>query len=134
MSHQMHVIYSDFFHGAGIMAGGPFACEIRNLNFASSMGSTQYDCFGNGDSADKIDVDTLISNARKMADVGLIANLDNLKNTKIWVESTTTDQTVNYRIVDKVVDFYRSLGNTKNLTYRTDTVSPHAFQTTRDTA
>ena len=41
---------------------------------------------------------------------------------------------VNDRIVDKTVDFYTTLGNTENLKYRTGTVSPHGFQTTRDTA
>jgi hypothetical protein len=53
-----------------------------------------------------------------MEKTGLIAPLDNLKNTKIWVESTSLDMVVNERIVDKVVDFYHALGNDKKLTYR----------------
>jgi hypothetical protein len=75
----------------------------------------------------------LVSNAKALEAKGLIADLDNLKNTKIWVESTTLDMMVNERIVDKTVDFYRALGNNDNLKYRTGTVSAHAFQSTQDT-
>ena len=30
MSHLMHVIYSDFFVGVGIAAGGPYGCTGTN--------------------------------------------------------------------------------------------------------
>lgn len=123
MTHQMHIIYSDFFHGAGVMAGGPFAC-------ASMAGFGINDtaiCSGDGDDAYDISTELLVNNAKEMQAKGLIADLDNLKNTKIWVESTALDEMVNERIVDKTVDFYRALGNDDNLKYRTGTISPHAF-------
>jgi len=87
----MHVIYSDFFHGAGVMAGGPFACGIRDGFAIPMLTADFYGCLGNGDSADKIDIETLTYKAEEGVRMGLIAPLENLKNTKIWVESTKLD-------------------------------------------
>jgi len=109
------------------MAGGPFACASMN-GFSTNDGLT---CSGNGDNASAINTSLLVSNAKEMESKGLIAKLDNLKNTKIWIESTTLDLMVNDRIVDKTVAFYEALGSsTANLTYKTGTVSPHGFQST----
>lgn len=34
MAVQMHVIYSDHFSGAGVVAGGPFYCAQDNVELA----------------------------------------------------------------------------------------------------
>ena len=72
------------------MAGGPFGCTIMN-GFINPMTADLYGCAGNGDSADQIDIESLKYKAEEGARMGLIAPLENLKNTKIWVESTTLD-------------------------------------------
>lgn len=122
MTHQMHVIYSDFFEGAGIMAGGPFGCA--SMHGYDTMSAQ---CAYPETSGDGISVDLLIKNAKDLESQGLISNLENLKSTKIWVESTTLDKMVSPNIVDKTFDFYHKLGNISNTTYQNSTVSPHAF-------
>ena len=62
MSHLMHVIYSDFFTGVGIAAGGPYGCTGTNGYSVTQCKTVPKD----------IDVDVIENLAVKMEKEGLI--------------------------------------------------------------
>ena len=73
MTSQLLVIYSDFFRGAGIMAGGPYGC-------VSAYNDTKLDtCSGNGSNASAINTDDLLELAYNYEKRGLISRLINLQ-------------------------------------------------------
>ena len=105
------------------MAGGPYGCFP---NYYSDYYPNT--CSNDGVNAYRINAQTLIEYAEDQASKGLIDPIINLKDSRVWVESTTLDMMVNERVVAKVYDFYRAVGVPDDqITYENKTVSPHGF-------
>ncbi len=102
MAGQLHVAYSDVFSGAGMIAGGPYACAQGDL--ATALGP----CLKGGD----IDVAALLEKARAAQDDNGIAPLTNLSDDTAWLFHSPTDPVVSPDTTAASIEFYESVGST----------------------
>ncbi len=117
MAGQLHVAYSDVFRGAGMLAGGPYACAQGDLGTA--LGA----CLKGGE----IDVDALVESAKASAEQGAIADLSNLADDTVWLFHSPTDPVVSPDTTAASADFYQALAASIE---RVDDVSViHGFPT-----
>jgi poly(3-hydroxybutyrate) depolymerase len=100
MSAQMLVAYSNDIKGAGLFASGPYFCTRGTM-------MTVVDCMTTGLS---IVTDQLLLAAEGFQTLGMIDNLSNIKNSKVYLFSGTKDKVVWTPVVKKNEDFFRKLG------------------------
>jgi hypothetical protein len=107
MTSQFHVAYSSIFVGAGIIAGGPFYCVGSYsaipaiMSFEKALDICMDPIGGLGPFPEK-----LVDKAKEFARQGLIDDLDNLKDDKIYIFSGANDQTVKPNVVEQTDKFY----------------------------
>ncbi|MEM9689554.1 MAG: PHB depolymerase family esterase [Pseudomonadota bacterium] len=102
MAGQLHVAYSDVFSGAGMLAGGPFACALGDLRRALGP------CLNGGE----LDIDELVAHAVELAADGLIAPLENLADDTAWLFHSPSDAVVNPETTTGTAAFYMAIGAT----------------------
>ncbi len=129
MTAQFHVAYSDMLVGAGIIAGGPFYCvgsyETNPDYFLFQAEST---CMSPLTKSVGPDGKKLWEKAKKFAQENKVADLNNLKNDKVYIFSGSNDKTVYTTVVDQVEDFYRAAGlPTENIKYNKNINAGHAI-------
>lgn len=129
MSSQFHVAYSDLLVGAGIVAGGPFYCVGSHLDdptkFLSVATST---CMEPLLQFAAPDGEKLWKKAQKFAKENKIADVNNLKDDKIYIFSGSNDQTVKTMVVDQTEAFYKAAGvPPENIKYRKNLNAGHAI-------
>ena len=111
MTAQFHVAYSDRLVGAGIIAGGPFYCvgsyETDPEQFFEQATST---CMNPLTESVGPDGKRLFKKAQKLASANKIADLNNLKDDRVYLFSGSNDRVVKTVVVDKVKDFYQAAG------------------------
>lgn len=134
MASQLHVAYSDKLVGAGIIAGGPFYC-------ASSYGATPDDfleevvttCMTPITAFVAPDGKELFQSSQKLAKINKIADLDNLKDDKVYLFSGTKDRVVKTLVVDQVNAFYQAAGlKPENIQYIKNIAAGHAIIVAQD--
>jgi len=107
MTSQFHVAYSSIFVGAGIIAGGPFYCVGSYsaipaiMSFEKALDICMDPIGGLGPFPEK-----LVDKAKEFARQGLIDDLDNSKDDKIYIFSGANDQTVKPNVVEQTDKFY----------------------------
>nr|XP_039269976.1 uncharacterized protein LOC120344730 [Styela clava] len=120
MAVQMHIIESDTFMGAGVVAGGPYNCAQDSLSTAlTACMSSPY----------MIQVKSLIENAKAQADLGRISSLDHLYNSKLYLFSGKEDSIVKPGVMTKAQEFYEEFVNPANILTQYDIVAEHGFVT-----
>ena len=121
-AHQFHVAYSKLVNGAGIIAGGPYGCveNVPNpywpwgrLDRASAavVACTHYfgdRYFGLRPSAPT--AGDLMEFTKKARRDGVIDELENLSDDRVWLLHGRMDSVVPAEIVRLVQDLYRALG------------------------
>lgn len=129
MTAQLHVAYSDKLMGAGIIAGGPFYCvgsyEDDPVNFVLQATST---CMTPLTGSVGPNSEKLLETAKNLASQKQIADVNNLKDDKVYLFSGSNDQTVTTIVVDAVEEFYQLAGvPQENINYNKNINAGHAI-------
>ncbi|MFC3095996.1 polyhydroxybutyrate depolymerase [Alteromonas sediminis] len=119
MATQMHLAYSDWVSGAGIIAAGPYYCAQNAITTALEQ------CVNKA--SDKLDISPLISHAQKLASEEKIAPLDNLKDSRVWLLRGTLDATIHETVADALHAQYAQWVSAENLVYLNDKPFGHHF-------
>ena len=117
MAGQLEIAHSKDIVGAGIVAGGPFACaetESSRLfpygpvvmwqNATQAVNACMKDSWG------APDADKLAKRAKELADEGKIDPLSGLADDKVYLFSGNEDQTVVRPVVEAAKRFYAATG------------------------
>lgn len=119
-AHQFHIAYSDLIDGAGVIAGGPYACadQIPNafalLPFASvvvatstcsHIARTPFSLLSPAPSVDRSVADTLDEHRR-----GTIDDPANLANDRVWLFTGRRDDIVPTSTMEVLRTYYETLG------------------------
>lgn len=120
MAAQFQVAYSASILGAGVIAGGPFACAEGSARLALHR------CMDTSEGAP--DAARLLGIAARAAAAGAIDDLANLRRARLYVFGGANDRTVTPPVVDSLVAFYRAAGVPEaNLLVKRDIAAGHAF-------
>lgn len=117
MSAQMLVAYSNDIKGAGLFASGPYFCT-------RGTAVTIVDCMT---TALSIYTDQLILAAEGFEKLGLIDDLSNLKESRVFLFSGKKDYVVWTGVVKKNEEFFRKLGAHVHADYSVS--AEHSFPT-----
>lgn len=98
MAHQLHIAFSDVFCGAGLVAGGPYLTSQGSLWGALAHGLRGMP------PPDHVQLSGI---AETLADLGGIADLGNLKSSRVWAFHGTQDTVVRRGVSNALVNFYR---------------------------
>ncbi|WP_135080026.1 PHB depolymerase family esterase [Terasakiella sp. SH-1] len=109
MAQQLHVAYSDIFSGMGSVAGGPYYCA-QNMK-PSQITTIKQQCMM-GIGADLTGA-TYINKAKQLSQSGKIAPITNLKDDRVFIFNSQSDQVIN-----------PLLGNTSRIFYKEFVDSP----------
>ncbi|MBB3176035.1 PHB depolymerase family esterase [Variovorax sp. Sphag1AA] len=121
MAVQLHVAYSATFkRGAGVVAGGPYYCAEGSIVNATGRCMTHYT---------SIPVSTLVSTTNSWASAGTIDPVSNLANSKVYLYSGTSDNTVVQAVMNDLKTYYQSFVPTANTFYKNNIGSGHAMIT-----
>jgi poly(3-hydroxybutyrate) depolymerase len=101
MAVQFQVAYSSMIVGASSIAGGPYGCSDLNINRALFACMTM---------PQQIDVNKLVTLAKRYESDKRIDSLSNLKSHKTHVFHGTSDSTVRIGCSEKLIQFYKQLG------------------------
>jgi poly(3-hydroxybutyrate) depolymerase len=136
MAGQIQVVHSSQIVGAGIVAGGPFACAesaaSRVFPFwptavAQNAAQALYQCMKTD--WGKPDPTVSAKRARELAEEGAIDPIDGLAGDNVYLFSGNEDQTVTRPVVEAAESFYKEVGvNPGNLTL-VEKEGGHAFIT-----
>ena len=114
---QMQVAYSQSVIGSGVIGGGPYYCAQNSLTQAAVCTQTPA----------LVSLDPLVSITKKYENEGLIDDLSNLQNAKIWLFSGTLD-VVNYQeAMVKLQTYLENYVDSSNLVSVFNIPAGHAF-------
>jgi poly(3-hydroxybutyrate) depolymerase len=121
MAVQLHVAYSATFkRGAGVVAGGPYDCAEGSIVNATGR------CMSHTSS---IPVSSLVSTTNSWASSGAIDPVSNLSNSKVYLYSGTSDNTVKQAVMNDLKTYYQSFVPTASTYYKNNIGSGHAMIT-----
>lgn len=129
MTVQFHVVYSDLFVGAGIIAGGPYYCSgsYESNSYVQNATTT---CLTPLTPFVGPNTDELVKKAKEFAREGLIDDLANLKDDKVYIFTGSADRVVKPLVVKQTYQFYQDVGVPEENTKYIDTVNAgHAILT-----
>lgn len=121
MANQMHLAYSDWIAGAGILAAGPYYCAKGDITVALSQ------CVDKSDPA--IDTDALTQRIRELATQKKLADLSNLKQDKVWLFHGSRDTRINASVSDALAAQYQTFVPKQQIEYVNDKPIAHVFPT-----
>ncbi len=120
MAVQLHIALSSVFKGAASVAGGVYWCSQANALTAQSV------CMKNPGS---IKTDDYIQHAISEAKANTIENLDNLKNSKVYIYASAKDSVINSQSSDKLYEFYSKFIPKIQIAYQNKIPSGHSWVT-----
>lgn len=119
---QFHVAYSSTLAGAGIIAGGPFACAEGHPEWA------KFRCMLTVEGAP--DPRHLLDVAHQAEAAGQIDDVSNLAHARVYIFASGKDPVVTFPVVQSIAAFYRLAGTPEaNITVGTNGLNGHAFMT-----
>ncbi len=119
MAAQMHVAFSRTIQGAAIIAAGPYGCAQGNAFRALNNCMQGRPVLPNGN--------VLRHQAQLLAHAGLIDDLENLRDDRVFLFSGTRDETVRSEVVAANIDFYQLPES--SVRFVSDLPVGHAFST-----
>jgi len=119
MAVQAHVALSDRIAGAGLVAGGPYHCAQGSI--ARALGP----CMKGED----LDVEPLLAFAREASATGRIADIQNLRASRVWIFNSPGDAVVSQKVAEGLVGFYRQLVPGDAVRYVNDVQAAHGWPT-----
>jgi poly(3-hydroxybutyrate) depolymerase len=136
MAGQIEVAHSKDIVGAGIVAGGPFACAetassqlfpywpiVLWQNATQAANACMKDAWG------APDADKLAKRAKELAEDGKIDELSGLADDKVYLFSGNEDQTVVRAVVEAAKRFYEAAGVPEGSVTLVEKEGGHAFLT-----
>ena len=148
MAGQFQIAYSRLVIGAGLVAGGPYGCASRHnwyydwIAFTATLekrnlGWALAHCTEDGrfaaDGTLMLGVpgaDALASQARTLAARGAIDDLSGIQADRIYLFSSSADETVRLSVMQRAKAFYEALGvPPANIAFKQDSKATHAFVT-----
>lgn len=136
MTVQLHLARSASFAGAGIIAGGPFRCAETYQPAGpvtaedSRIENSLYICMNPLIPQTGPDAQRLVAMARDTAKAGLIDDIDNLADDRLYIFTGSKDDVVYSDVVERTRQFYEMLGvQQKNISYRDDVPAGHSIIT-----
>ncbi|WP_448202889.1 extracellular catalytic domain type 2 short-chain-length polyhydroxyalkanoate depolymerase [Azospirillum sp. sgz302134] len=127
MATQMHVAYSDVVAGAALVAGGPYGCA-DNIPGTLPAEVALYRCMAT--TAGKPDLGQLVQNVQSREKMGSIANLNNLKTSRVYLFNGVKDTVVTTPVVQAADQLYRALKvPADNIKFVSNPDAEHAFVT-----
>ena len=136
MAGQIEVAHSKDIVGAGIVAGGPFACAetassqlfpywpiVLWQNATQAANACMKDAWG------APDADKLAKRAKELAEDGKIDDLSGLADDKVYLFSGNEDQTVVRSVVEAAKRFYAAAGVPEGSVTLVEKEGGHAFLT-----
>ncbi|NRR30208.1 poly(3-hydroxybutyrate) depolymerase [Oxalobacteraceae bacterium] len=136
MTVQLHLAHSASFAGAGIIAGGPFRCAETHL--APGLMTTEDACIENSlficmnplIPQTAPDAQRLARLAQQTAGAGMIDDVANLADDRLYIFTGSADDVVFSDVVARTRHFYELLGvKPDNITYRDDVPAGHSIIT-----
>ena len=119
MAGQLHLSHSAIFAGAALVAGGPYYCAMGELS--RGLGP----CLKGGE----LDLDSLLEYAQSEAANGLIDDLANLANDRVWIFHGALDPVVDQGPSLAAAALYAELISENAVTLVTDVAVVHGFPT-----
>jgi poly(3-hydroxybutyrate) depolymerase len=119
MAGQLHVAHSALFHGAGLIAGGPFYCARGSVMNGVGV------CVKGGD----IPVGELLADTRAMAAAGKLDALANLRDDDVWLFHGKRDALVSAEVTAAARTFYEALIDVGRITYVDGIETAHGMPT-----
>lgn len=121
-ANQFHVANSSWVSGAGIVAGGPYFCAKGELVQALNRCMNVF--LGVPQSTESL------AHARNQAQLGKIDDLENLAGSRAYVIFGKLDKTVDPKVGQSLVEFYRKAGLTSEaIRVDADLLVGHAWPT-----
>ena len=136
MTVQLHLARSASFAGAGIIAGGPFRCaETYQAGGMvtpqdSRIENSLYICMNPLIPATSPDAQRLVGMARETAQAGLIDDVANLADDRLYIFTGSEDDVVYSDVVQRTREFYEMLGvKRENISYHDNIPAGHSIIT-----
>jgi poly(3-hydroxybutyrate) depolymerase len=120
MANQFHIAHSDWVDKAGIIAAGPYYCAQNSIKTALAL------CVNK--SADATS-QNLTLQAETYESQHKIANLDNLKNSKVWLLRGTKDSKIHTDVAQALHEQYLMWIEPNNVEYIKNQPFAHHFPT-----
>jgi poly(3-hydroxybutyrate) depolymerase len=117
MAVQLQVAYSSRFHGAAVIAGGPYYCAQGSSSTAT----------GACESGSSIPVSALTAYTSSEAAAGAIDATSNLASTKFYLFSGTQDTTVHQAVMNSLQQYLGAYTQSGNVTYNNGTQAAHGW-------
>jgi hypothetical protein len=119
MAGQLHLSHSAIFAGAALLAGGPYYCAMGELS--RGLGA----CLKGGD----VGLDSLLEYAQSAAATGLIDDLANLSDDRVWIFHGALDPVVGQGPSLAAAALYAELISESAVTLVTDVAVVHGLPT-----
>jgi poly(3-hydroxybutyrate) depolymerase len=136
MAGQLQVAHSSQIIGAGIVAGGPFACAESEASLifpfwptavGQNAAQALYSCMKT--TAGMPDPDKSAKRAKELADAGTIDPLAGVVSDTVYLFSGNEDQTVTRPVVEAAKKFYEAVGVSPGNITLVEAEGGHAFLT-----
>lgn len=101
MAQQLHLAWPEEVQGVAIFAAGPYGCARDGVNTAllKCMATTR----------GRPDVSALVNQARQDAEEGKLGDLQQLKNSRVYIYRAEADPVIHAPVSQATVDFYKQL-------------------------
>lgn len=119
MANQLHIAYSDWVSGVGMVAAGPYYCAQNSLLTALAS------CINKLETP--IGFDAIEEQLNAWREANVISSTQHIKGDKVWLLSGTKDDRVIQEVVDGLASQYTQWG--AELTYISDKPFAHHFPT-----
>lgn len=119
MAGQFHLAHSALVGGAGLLAGGPYACA------GGSMSQALGPCVKGND----LDVASLVAQAERLSGSGQIDDVANLRDDRVWIFHGAADATVGRGVSLAAGEFYRRWLPEEQVAVVTDVEVVHGMPT-----
>lgn len=120
MAVQLQIAHSRVLSGAASVAGGVYWCAEGDAQKAQS------ECMGRPGTKD---ASVQVAEARRLASVGLIDDLANLKNRKVYIFASPKDLVIHSSNGDRLRSFFSEFVLPENLVVENKVESAHGFPT-----
>ena len=121
MATQFQLAHSDWVKGVGVLAAGPYFCAKGDITTALAQ------CVNKTDT--QPDLTALNEQAAQYAKAGKLADLDNMKDAKVWLFHGKRDVRIASEVSDALFEQYTMWTDTQNIKYVNDMSIAHLFPT-----
>jgi hypothetical protein len=111
MANQFHIAHSRLIMGAGIVAGGLYACAVHHMEGDNLVALSTQALGACMLEPDKLkDVETYAKRAQEFAKRGWIDSLEGLKGDRVYMFTGSSDEVVKSKVVERGAGLYKMLG------------------------